>query len=272
MSKIAKAFKALSLIVQKPVLLNRILQEPDIWKDHIQKKYNLLHGLPVVDPAELFGKGYKENISVFTFLDGGSLLTDLALLKGLARRFKDCKYFEIGTWRGESAVNLAEVCKTVYTLNMTDEDLRKIGVSERSIAQQMLFSKNNDKIIHLRSDSRSFDYASLNLKFDLIFIDGSHHYDDVKSDTANAFKHLVHDKSILVWHDYGVTPEDIRFEVLSAILDGTPSQFHKFLYHVAHTKSVIFSREELKSRALESPVNPDFYYSVEIIQKSIEER
>lgn len=272
MSKINKALKAISAIIRKPVLLNRVLHEPDIWKEHVQKIYNQADGLPVVNPDALFGKNYKEEISLFTFLDGGSLVTDIALLKGLARKLKNCKYFEIGTWRGESAANLADICTEVFTLNMTDEDLRRIGISEKSIAQQGLFSKNNKRVTHIRSDSRSFDFSSLNRKFDLVFIDGSHHYEDVKSDTQNVFKHLIHENSIVVWHDYGTTPEDIRFEVFAAILDGTPRNYHEDLYHVAHTKSAIFYRYKPNAMKLEHPVNPQFYYSVEIIQKSIEER
>jgi predicted O-methyltransferase YrrM len=272
MSKIAKAIKVVSEVIRKPVLLNRVLQEPDIWKEKVQKKYNLTQGLPVVNPNALFGNNYKEEISLFTFLDGGSLVTDIALLKGLARKFKNCGYFEIGTWRGESAVNLSEICKEVFTLNMTDDDLRRIGVSEESIAQQGLFSKNIGNISHLRSNSRSFDFSSLKRKFDLVFIDGSHHYEDVKSDTKKVFEHLIHEDSIVVWHDYGITPEDIRFEVFAAILDGTPQLYHDYLYHVAHTKSAIFYRHKMETSKLEHPVSPEFYYSVEVIQKSIEER
>lgn len=272
MSKLTKALKAISWIIRKPVLLNRVLHEPDIWRQYVQEKYDLNPGLPVVDPSLLFGDDYAEDLKVFTFLDGGSLVTDLALLKGLARKFKKCRYFEIGTWRGESAINVAEVADEVFTLNFTDDELRSIGVNERSISQQGLFSGKNPKITHLRSNSLDFDFASPGGKFDLVFIDGSHHYEDVKHDTVQVFKHMVNEQSFVVWHDYGNTPEVIRYEVFAAILDGTPEKIHKDLYHVAHTKSAIYYPEILKSTRLEYPVDPSFYYRVDIKQQRIEKK
>ena len=272
MSKVLKALKAVSLILQRPVLLNRVLQEPDLWKEHVGRQHNMQQGLPVVNPTHLFGADYQEKLHLFTFLDGGSLVTDIALLKGLARQFPQCRYFEIGTWRGESAVNLAQVASEVYTLNLPDDELRKIGVSDASIKQQSLFSKRIENITHLKSHSAKFDFSSTGKKFDLVFIDGSHHYEDVKNDTEKVFKHLIHDQSVVVWHDYSVTPEDIRYEVFAGILDGLPHEAHQYLYHVAHTKSAIFYRKKLETGRLTTPVNPDHYYSVDIKYNSIENR
>ncbi len=270
MKKLSKACKALSLILRKPVLLNRVLQEPNHWKEHLDNRYNLSHGLAVTDPSELFDKKYNEDLKLFTFLDGGSLVTDIALLKGLARKYNNCRYFEIGTWRGESAVNLADVASEVFTLNLSANEMRELGVSEETIAQQGMFSKDNKKIIHLKGNSRTYNFAAIAKKFDLIFVDGSHHYEDVKNDTEKVFKHLVHDNSIVVWHDYGVTPEDVRYEVLAGILDGSPPEIHTHLYHVAHTKSAIFLREQLKTESLQKPFNPHHYYTVNIKYRPIE--
>src|SRR5690606_41176729 len=55
------------------------------------------------------------------------------------------------------------------------------------------------------------------------------------SDTENVFKHLIHENSIIVWHDYAYNPEKVRFEVMQGILDGIPKKFHSNIYHVANT-------------------------------------
>ena len=70
------------------------------------------------------------------------------------------------------------------------------------------------------------DFEALNKKFDLIFIDGDHHYEMVRNDTAKVFQSLFHSGSTVVWHDYAFNPEKIRFEVLAGILDGCPTEFH----------------------------------------------
>jgi len=270
MSKIRKALKAVSLIIRKPVLLNRILQDPDTWKEYVNQKYSLGHGLRVIDPADITGKNYSERLPVFTFLDGGSLVTDIALLKSLAGTIPGCKYFEIGTWRGESAINVAESAEEVYTMNLSAAEMRDLGLSEEYISQQAFFSQLNKSIHHIRANSQKFDYLSLGKKFDLIFVDGSHHYEDVRQDTRNIFRYLVHDESVVVWHDYARTPEEVRFEVLAGILDGLPREFHKFLYHAGHTKSAIFIKNEFPFNELKNPVKPDYFYSVEIKRHAVE--
>jgi len=270
MLKFQKALKAILMIARKPVLLNRVLQDPDTWKEYVIRKFGISGGLPVIDVANLFGNSYRENLSVFTFLDGGSMVTDIALLKSLAAQIPGCKYFEIGTWRGESAVNLADAADEVYTLNISDEEMRRMGVNESYISQQGFFSKGKKKIRHLRYNSRNFDFSSPGKKFDLIFIDGSHHYEDVRDDTEKIFNHLVHNDTIVVWHDYAVTPEDIRYEVFAGMLDGLPQDLHKYLYHVGHTKSAIFTRKEFPSETLRKPEVPGFYYSVEIKYQRVE--
>lgn len=255
--------------MKNPWLLNRVLTTPDLHKQYIVNKYDSLKGFPVIDPAVLFGDAHTTKLNIFTFLDGGSMVTDIALLKLLAGSIKNCKYFEIGTWRGESIANLAEETGEYYTLNLSDEELREMKVNEKTIKLQAYFSKKNKKIVHIKANTKTFDFASPGKKFDLIFIDGDHHYDMVVNDTKKVFEHLVHKDSIVVWHDYAVTPEEIRYEVMAGILDGTPKEYHKRIYHFGHTKCAVYINRELNSHELDSPVIPDFYYQVEINYKKI---
>jgi len=264
--KIIKALKAIGLVIRKPVLLNRVLSEPDEWEKYVISKYDLPSGLPVVELDQIIGSG-DIRIEPITFLDGGSLPTDLALLSGIASSIKDCMYFEIGTWRGESAACTVKSAKECYTLCLTDKEMEKRGVDKRTIAMHGMFSNNLNNVIQLRGDSRTFDYSLLGRKFDLIFIDGDHHYDFVLDDTKNIMKFLVHENSIVVWHDYGNTPEDVRFEVLAAILDGTAKELHSRIYHVGHTKCAILTNRTLEAKEAIFPVVPESYFEVILKKK-----
>ena len=263
MAKINKVLKALFLILKNPRILNHLISTDSIWHDHIKKNYSMEHGLPMLR-INTISPGFAENINHFLFLDGGSLPTDIALLKSLCRRFKNCSYFEIGTWRGESVINVAEIASECYTLNLSENEMKKLNLNEKYIAQYAFLSKNIKNIVHLKGNSLTYDFKSLNKKFDVIFIDGDHHYESVKKDTQNIFKHLVHDESIVIWHDYAYTPEKYRPEVLAAILDGTPLNFRKHLYHVSNTLCAVMIKADFPVEELLPPLTPDIIFSIEL--------
>lgn len=260
--------KALWWIARKPVLLNRVLTDEDAWRSRVERKHGLPEGLPVITMDQLVKTGTVE-VGPMTFLDGGSLPTDMMLLAGLAEGIRDCTYFEIGTWRGESVTTLARRVKSCHTLCLTDDRMRALGMHEKTIGAHRMFSRDLENVVQLRGDSRSFDYASLGMKFDLIFIDGDHHYDFILSDTRNVFRHLIHENSVVVWHDYGHHPDLVRFEVMAAILDGVGAGRSGMIYHVAHTKCAVFTGKSLPSRPAEFPFIPGEYYDLRLTRKKL---
>jgi hypothetical protein len=140
--------------------------------------------------------------------------------------------------------------------------MRKLGFSERYINLHGFFSKKYDNVIHLEGNSKTFDFKALNRKFDLIFIDGDHRFEFAKNDTENAFNHLIHPNSVIVWHDYMFNPEKIRYEVLAGILEGLPEIGNGHLYHVANTLCAIYLPYHKNAHAFESPVIPQYYFDV----------
>jgi predicted O-methyltransferase YrrM len=263
-----KAIRATGLILKNPLLLNRVLSEPDVWRDYVIRNHAREKGLPVIRMNQVFD-GEIYDVGPITFLDGGSMPTDLALLRGLARFFEDCTYFEIGTWRGESVANMARVAKECYTLNLSSDEMRRMGVRSKYMYLLGYFSRALDNVVHLSGNSLDFDFASLNKKFDIIFIDGDHHYEQVRNDTEKAIRHLAHPGSVIVWHDYAYHPEQVRFEVLAGILDGTDPALHPDLYHVSQTKCAILLKKDLKGRFLDPPEEPDEFYEIKMNLKSI---
>ena len=179
-------------------------------------------------------------------------------------KFNNCTYFEIGTWRGESVINLTEVADDINTLDLGVDEFSQFNLSKNYANAHGYFINNHLKIKQHFGDSSKFDFAGLNKKFDVIFIDGNHHYDYVLSDSKNVFDELIHDKSIVIWHDYGFSPENIRYEILNAIINSVPKQFHKNLYHVENTMCAIYIPENIESTLLEEYANPKRTFSVEI--------
>ena len=245
MNKIQKLFKASSLLLRKPYLINKIIDDNDEWLRRVEDDFGI-SSLPEVKYQDL-SKAEEIIVKPFAFLEGGSLPTDLALLRILASGFDRCRYFEIGTWRGESAANVSDVAEECTTMNLSVNEMQEMGLDESYIGQHAMYSRGISNIEHLEGNSLIFDFAGLNKKYDLIFIDGDHHYASIKKDTENVFKHLVHENSVVVWHDYAWQPANLRFETMAAILAGVPEQFHKKLYAVRNTLCAMYFPGEIKS-------------------------
>jgi predicted O-methyltransferase YrrM len=263
MSKFSKALKAFGLIFSKPYLLNHILDDEEVKKNYVQKKYGFSNGLPSVNLLDLL-PDFEDTIQPYSFLDGSSLPTDMALLRGLAKKLNSKDYLEIGTWRGESVAVVADIVDNCITVNLPDDELRKQGISEDYITMHRFFSKNLKNVKHIQANSLTFDFAELNQKFDLIFVDGDHHAESIKSDTEKVFKLLKDENSVIVWHDYGSGTETVRWNVLAGILDGCPTECREKIYHVSNTLCALFTNEKVKTTVLNPNEKPDKYFSVHL--------
>ncbi|MCW3076466.1 MAG: class SAM-dependent methyltransferase [Bacteroidetes bacterium] len=265
MEKIVKALRALKLIVKQPALLNLVLDFEDNFKNRVVKKYNLPSGLKKI-PFTLF-LNEVNNIQPFTFLEGGSLPTDYLLLAALSKKLNKPTCFEIGTWRGESALNMARFAEHVHTLNLSAAELINLGFDKSYADLQGSMCKGVSNISQLWGNSFSFDFKNFKKKCDLVFVDGDHHYKSVVNDTKIAFDLLRDDKSVIVWHDYGNGTETVRWEVLLGILDGTPEDKRKHLYSVNNTLCAVYYPYPVESFTAVYPQKAETVYNV-IIEKS----
>lgn len=218
-------------------------------RKYVAEEYGHRHGLPVVDLLDLL-PALEETVAPYSFLEGQALPTDIALLKGLARLSPGCRYFEIGSWRGESIANVASVAEECVSLNLSEEELRKLGFAEEFIKQHGFYSGNLGNVRHIEHNSHTFDFSALENRFDLVFVDGDHSREGVEIDTRNVFRLLKDDQSVIVWHDYGFTPERINWPTFAGILDGCPKDKRKELYQVSNTLCVVYlnKNKELPGR------------------------
>ncbi len=249
--------------MRKPYLINLLLEDQEVNQGRVIEKYGLDKGLPKIDLTSLTSKT-EFTVDPYTFLGGGSLPTDYMLLKILTEKFGSCTYFEIGTWRGESASNVAGIAEKVFTLNLSEKQMKEKGWEEQYIRLHGFFSKGKKNIEHLEGDSLEFDFSPYHNKCDVIFIDGDHRYDAVKKDTESCFKLRRDEKSIVVWHDYGESTETTRWEVLLGILDGLPPEEHRHLYSVNNTLCAIYYPYPVKSFYPDFPQSPKTNFSLNI--------
>lgn len=253
-----------ALFTQPGVILKSLYHGMTVYdrKNFVIKNYGLKNGLPEIDIKDLFSQ-FDETVYPFSHLYGTSLPIDLAIIKKIAQGFKDCEYLEIGSWRGESLANLSPVCKRCVSISLPDDMMRSLGMSEKIIGMQRFFSKDLPNVTHIGADSTKFDYSTLG-KFDVIFVDGDHRFEAVKSDTENVFKLLKDENSVIIWHDYTEHYELIDWEVFAGILAGTPKDKVGKIYHIRNSLCAIYLNKEIKSTAMDFPVRPDKAFEVKI--------
>ena len=267
MASLKKFLQIIKIIIRNPGVLGYVYEQDNPNKNYVIKKYGLKNGLPTIDFLDILPE-FNETITHYTALSHGSQISDYSLLKGLARKFKQCRYLEIGTWIGESLVNISSIAKECISISMSDKELQQQGSTKEGIAVQRMFSKNLSNVKHIKHNSQTFDFSTIG-KFDLIFIDGDHSYEGVKKDTENAFKVLKNENSIIVWHDYSnLTGNAIKWREFSGILDGCPKENLENLFHVSNTMCAIYINKKIKGKEIPSQI-PNKTFTIKISSEKI---
>jgi predicted O-methyltransferase YrrM len=174
---------------------------------------------------------------VLDYMTGEGIHTpadELVYLALATAAIKPGKIFEIGTFRGRTALNFAlntpEDC-VIYTLDLPMEEretiARATNEADRGIIQRSLTGIDYQgkvearKIRQLYGNSLSFDFRPYEGQMDLVFVDGAHHYEAALSDTRNALK-LVSKRGVILWHDFANYGD--YNDVTRAVLDLLPGE------------------------------------------------
>jgi hypothetical protein len=191
------------------------------------------HGnLPRERVAEVFPGIEQTSISILRTFDrkGGMSLdaNELLVLVAITKHIKATHVLEVGTFDGNTALNLAENVAddgSVITIDLPptwngryalaggqtgDNSHRRLdpqfraGGYDPSLGRQFHGHRHESKIRQVLADSAQLDWTTLP-QSQLVFIDGNHSYDYVRSDTENALTVLA-PGGIIAWHDYGPIP------------------------------------------------------------------
>ena len=145
--------------------------------------------------------------------------TEVVALAAIVRTLRPQRLLEIGTFEGNTTVNLAANAPTdahVVTVDLPPDwdgeyatDVPSIHHNAAvgvQIGRQFLESPFREKVTQVFEDSGTFDWARY-APYDFILIDGCHTYEYALSDTRNALD-VIRPGGVIVWHDYGML-EDV---------------------------------------------------------------
>jgi predicted O-methyltransferase YrrM len=139
-------------------------------------------------------------------------------LGAIMKCIKARKALEIGTYDGNTALVLAANMGddgTVVTVDLPpdfsleDRDSLRYSDGEFNLTPRDKLGrqyKGHDlaaRIHQVYGDSGQLNWDTLGGPFDLVFIDGCHSEEYVRSDSENAIKHLA-PGGVILWHDYGM--------------------------------------------------------------------
>lgn len=180
----------------------------------LEREFNERSKLPELS-AELDGLVHSGPVILPPLIhlrNGTQDVHGLASLLAIARAIDAKSVFEIGTFTGLTTLALALnlPCATIHTLDLpagakgalrTDKfDAQYVpDVTSRRVYLDSPAAAA--RIVQHEADSAKFDFDGLHQKFDLVYIDGAHSYEYVRSDTEAAYRIVAADGAI-VWDDY----------------------------------------------------------------------
>ncbi|SMP52570.1 class I SAM-dependent methyltransferase [Anoxynatronum buryatiense] len=207
--------------------------------DLVPSSKKLTDKMKIVDFGKYLSNSAKSKIEGLSFLTGGSSLLDYICIFKMLELTEAKTYLEIGTWTGESLAIASEYCEKCYSISLPDDDesiVRHFDEINNKDNFSRFFTRNKSNIEHYCSDSRIFDFAVINDSIDVVFIDGDHSFEGVKTDTANILKVIDFNRSIIIWHDFTVgARKHYRHDTIRAVYDSMPDEYHENIFYIDMT-------------------------------------
>ena len=183
---------------------------------HKRSKYKEIPDkiLPVLTIGDLTDESEPELVET-EHHNGNVSLEELRCIAKIVRFHQPKTIFEIGTFDGRTTMNMAINAKEseLFTLDLPQKESYRTKfrikkgdltfIDKEVSGKRFIGTEFESRITQIYADSAQFDYEPYNNKIDLVFIDGSHTYEYVISDTKKALKLLKNGKGVIIWHDYG---------------------------------------------------------------------
>lgn len=162
---------------------------------------------------------FNEPISLLNCygVDGNTNLNELVAISALIRKNKPMNLLEIGTFNGNTTLQMALNAPegaTIHTLDLPigveetkntleRSDLKYIRDNNQREERRYYNTTVAHKIQEHEGDSGTYDFSLFTKKrpLDFAFIDGSHSYESVSSDSENVLR-ILGDGGIVLWHDF----------------------------------------------------------------------
>ena len=160
--------------------------------------------------------------------------------------------FEFGTYQGHTAWLLAHNLPQarVYTLDLAGPDATASAALELTDAGEYFQDWDRGarfrdtpeaaRITRLVGDSATFDFSPYRGQMDLVYVDASHSFSYVKSDTEAALA-MLSPSGTIVWDDY------THYSGIWAYLDDLAATLDGSIFHLLGTRLAVYSRRQLVS-------------------------
>jgi hypothetical protein len=146
-----------------------------------------------------------------TLVTGWPGRIDALVLAALAANLKCGTFFEFGTFRGRTTWTVVHNNPTITAFSLDLAGPQALKDAELELTDPYLFESwrrgeaiagtpEATRITLLTGDSAQFDYGPYRNQIDLVYVDGSHSYSYVRSDTKSALS-LLSAIGTIVWDD-----------------------------------------------------------------------
>lgn len=192
--------------------------------------------LPTIQPSELHISTENIEIPIAQPLEANedTPWSDIVFILALGKSIAPKRILEIGTYRS----------RTTYALsrNLPDATITTYDIQELQSPFRDRLSQNSKIHFCKKSFSADKNFLITQEKFDFIFVDRSHLYEDVLLDTELSLQILT-ENGVIIWHDYRPNSVATRKLRVPEALSKIARDKHLDIRHVNGTTCAIFFNE-----------------------------